>query len=635
MTSIERAAGVWRTRRERSRFWAARYEIFHEKCQQKRVASKTPARQDVESMSTQTYPSRALLARVVRCAQEPWKLSSLGICLAVSGCTGLSDGSSEDQAGQASVAGAATSVPPSGGGIGSGKGEGGSSTTESAPGPRTLPHLTVAQYRNAVQRSFGAGVVVPELESDNNPDFYAVIGAAREPVSETGVSMFWDAAQNIAQQVAGDEAMRSTLLPCPTAPSVDEGCIESFLDLNGQRLFRRPLSSEERAQYLALFKETAEGDPWQGLRFALTALLASPAFLYREERTVPDSAVPGGHRFDDYALASRLSFLTNNDGPDDTLLQLASQGALSDAAKLAEQLERLYTPAIGLGLNQFFSEYLELASAGLLDFPASASAKDKAIAAAMRGEVLALAGDAVKPGADFRQLFTTRNTYLNGPLAELYGVMGVVGNEVAAVTLPESSHRAGLLTTGAFLTAEGAQDRTKPTNRGFYVQVRLLCTRVPDPPDNVPQLDDAGDPVATSVREVLELHRSQPSCAGCHSLMDPIGVGMEDFDQFGRYRTAYADGSPVDASSEWNGTRIVGAAELGARLAEDPKVAECVARQLFRYAMARREAETGETAVIQQLSQAFTQGYEFKQLVSALVASDSFRYAGDDAKVEP
>jgi len=590
-------------------------------------------------MTGQAHRTRALPMLALAQAPALWRLGGPGVCFALLGCTGLLDSNPSGHVGAAS-AGTATSLPSGSGGVGSGTAEGGSATggspaAASTPGPRTLPHLTVVQYRNAVQRVLGASVVVPELESDNNPDFYSVIGAAREPVSETGVSMFWEAAQSIAQQVTGSEALRAALLPCPAAPRVDESCIESFLNVTGQRLFRRPLSVEERAQYTSLFNDTAEGNLWQGLRFTLTALLASPGFLYREERTVPDGAVPGGHRFDDYALASRLSFLTNNDGPDDALLQLAAEGALADETKLAEQLDRLYVPAIGLGLTEFFSEYLELESAGLLDFPASNPAKDKAIAAGMRGEVRALAADAVKPGADFRQLFTTRNTYVNGPLAQLYGVAGVTENELAAVTLPESSHRGGLLTTGAFLTAEGAQDRTKPTNRGFYVQVRLLCTRVPDPPDNVPQLDDAGDPVATSVREVLELHRSQPSCAGCHSLMDPIGVGMEDFDQFGRYRTAYADGSPVDASSEWNGTPIVGAAELGARLAEDPKVAECVARQLFRYATARREIETGESVVIQQLSQAFTQGYEFKQLVSALVASDSFRYASDDAKVEP
>jgi hypothetical protein len=509
------------------------------------------------------------------------------------------------------------------------------STVASVPGPPTLPHLTNAQYHNAIRSSFGANVVVPELESDNMPDFYAVIGAAREPLSETAVSMYWEAAQSIAGQVTGREDLRTALSSCPAAPRIDETCIQSFLDGIGQRLFRRPLSAEERMRYTSLIGDTADGDLWQGLRFALTALLASPAFLYREERTLPDPAAPGGHRFDDYALASRLSFLTINDGPDDALLQLAARGALSDQATLTEQLERLYPGAMDQGLKQFFSEYLELESAGLLDFPDSSPARDQAIARGMRGEVLALAADAIQPGADFRQLFTTRSTYLNGPLAQLYGVADVTGDALTAVTLPDSSRRGGLLTTGAFLTAEGAQDRTKPTNRGFYVQVRLLCTRVPDPPDNVPQLDDAGDPVATSVRQVLELHRSQPSCAGCHALMDPIGVGMEDFDQFGRYRSAYADGSAVDASSEWKGTRVVGAAELGAQLANDPQVAECVARQLFRYVTARREIDAGEAGVIAQLTAAFTQGYDFKQLVSSLITSDSFRYASSAPQVTP
>ncbi|HVY26178.1 MAG TPA: DUF1588 domain-containing protein [Polyangiaceae bacterium] len=584
-------------------------------------------------------PGRCQLTPSARTAPALRKLSAVSACLALFGCTGLVDGPATDHFAEGSVAG----TPPmaaSGGGGGGGSTDptagGAGSMPASVPGPATLPHLTVSQYHNAIRRVFGAAVIIPELESDDKPDFYAVIGAAREPVSATGVSMFWAAAQSVASQVTQSEVLRAALLPCPAAPRVDEGCIASFLDVTGPRLFRRPLSDDERARYTALIQDTADGDLWQGLRFGLTAMLASPAFLYREERTVADGAVPGGRRFDDYALASRLSFLLINDGPDDELLQTAAKGTLREPQQLAQQLERLYATSVGVGLKQFFSEYLELDNAGLLDFPSSTPANDKLIAAGMRGEVLALARDAIAPGADFRRLFTTRSTYVNGPLAELYGLAGVTGSALAPVTLPESSHRGGLLTTGAFLTAEGAQDRTKPTNRGFYVQVRLMCTRVPDPPDNVPQLDAAGDPVATSVRQVLELHRSQPSCAACHALMDPIGVGMEDFDQFGRYRTAYADGSSVDATSEWNGVPVVGAAALGAELGSDPKVADCVARQLFRYATARRETDAGEGAVIQQLSQAFTQGgYEFKRLVSALIASDSFRYAGSDQEVSP
>lgn len=495
-----------------------------------------------------------------------------------------------------------------------------------APGPATLPHLTVKQYQNAVRRVFGSSVVIPELEVDNRPEFYAVIGAARQPLTETSISLFWEASKSIAQQVTTEPLLREKLISCPAAPSVDAACIAAFLSGTVVKLLRRPLSEEETEQYTELISSTARGNLWRGLRFGLTALLSSPAFLYRHERTHATSDVPDSVKFDDYALASRLSFLLLNEGPDEELLNRAAAGELADPSQLAAQVGRLYPAATTSGLSEFFHEYLELDAAGLLDFEGDV---DEELGAAMREEVILLARDAIAPGADFRRLFTTRETYLNGPLAQLYGVAGPTGNELAPFTLTAGGRRAGLLTTGAFLTAEGAEDRTKPTNRGLYVQFRLMCTQIPDPPEDIPKLEDTGvDPVATSVRAVLELHQREPRCAACHALVDPIGIGMEDFDQFGRYRTTYPDGSLVDARSEWNGVPFSGAAELGELLGNDPRVAVCMTKQLFRYATARLETADGEAPLVEALTNRFADsGYSFRELVGALVSSASFRYA--------
>ena len=505
------------------------------------------------------------------------------------------------------------------------------------PGAATLPRLTVEQYHNAITRLFGPGITVPTLQTDDRPSFYAVIGGATQPLTETGVSLFWEAGKSIAEQVAADAALRTTLMPCATEPAVDDGCIAGFLRTTAPRIVRRPLSAEEAARYATVIRDSADGNLWQGFRFGLTALLSSPAFLYRHERTIEESDAPGGRAYDDYALASRLSFLLVNDGPDDELLQSATDGKLRDPDVLAAHLDRLYPAALTTGFRTFFEEYLDLEAAGQLDFEGSNPAQDRALATAMREEVLHLAADATAPGADFRQLFTTRTTYLNAPLAALYGIDGVVGNELVKVTMPESARRRGLLTTGAFMTADAAQDRTKPTNRGLYVQFRLMCTAIPDPPDNIPPLEDTGaDPTATSVRAVLELHRSDPSCAACHNAVDPIGIGMEDFDQFGRYRSTYKDGSPVDSKSEWNGTPFDGAAELGALLAEDARVSTCMTKQLFRYAHARLESPVGELPLISKLASQFVDsGYEFKTLLQALISSESFLYASPEAESTP
>lgn len=562
-----------------------------------------------------------------KCNRFPARASTvlvLGFQL-VLGCS--ASGNADDSARGVAQGGAEGSQGGSGTLAGSAAiaGTAGAQTQTVAPGPATLPHLTVKQYQNAIARIFGSSVTIPELQADNRPEFYSVIGAARQPLNDTSVSLFWEASKSVAQQVTA-EPLRERVVTCPSAPEVDDACVTKFLEGTAAKLLRRPLSVEEVAQYTTLIKSTARGNLWRGLRYGLTALLSSPAFLYRHERTLDTSDLPDVGKFDDYALASRLSFLLTNDGPDEELLSKAAAGALTNPVDLSAQLERLYPAAVSTGLSELFYEYLELEAAGLLDFEGEA---DEELGVAMREEVMRLARDAIAPGADFRRLFTTRDTYLNGPLAALYGLAGPTGNELAPFTLPAEGKRAGLLTTGAFLTAEGAEDRTKPTNRGLYVQFRLMCTQIPDPPANIPTLEATGaDPVATSVRAALELHQREPSCAACHSLVDPIGIGMEDFDQFGRYRTHYADGSVVDASSAWNGVPFTGAAALGTLLASDPRVAECVTKQLFRYATARVETADGEGPLIDQLKQRFADsGYSFKTLVGALVASESFRYA--------
>lgn len=544
-------------------------------------------------------------------------------CQLALGCTGMLNSDERPLGPTAQGGSAAGGAPATTAGTGP---NGGATTASTMPGPATLPHLTVKQYRNAIARSFGAEVVVPELEADNRPDFYAVIGAARQPLSETSVSLFWEASKSIAQQVTSDPKLRERLVSCPAAPAADEDCISRFLVGTASKLLRRPLSAEENGRYSELIRATARGSLWRGLRFGLTALLSSPAFLYRHEQMRAASDLPDLDQLDDYALASRLSFLLLNDGPDDELLARAADGKLRDPSQLSVEVDRLYPTAMAAGLKELFYEYLELDAAGRLDFEGDADAE---LGAAMREEVLLLTRDAIAPGADFRRLFSTRETHLNEPLAKLYGVSGPLGNELVPFILPADGKRAGLLTTGAFLTAEGAEDRTKPTNRGLYVQFRLMCTQIPDPPADIPKLEDSGvDPVATSVRAALELHQRDPSCAACHSLVDPIGIGMEDFDQFGRYRATYSDGSAVDASSAWNGVPFSGAAALGALLASDPRVADCMTRQLFRYATARIEAPDGEASLIEALKTHFTEsGYSFQELVRALVTSESFRYA--------
>ncbi len=503
------------------------------------------------------------------------------------------------------------------------------------PGATTTPRLTAAQYQAATRRLFGSTIQLPVLPTDSNPDLFAVIGAARESLSEPGVELWWNAAQDIAGQVAASASVRDAIFPCASSGAEDP-CIASFLDQTGRRLFRRPLTEQERGRYTALWHKTSGGDRWQGLRYTLTAMLASPDFLYRHEYTTGTPDATGFEPLESYSLASRLAFLALNDGPDDELLDAAARGELNGTVTLAPQVDRLLALATTHGLPQFFSEYLGLNNSGHLDFPNSSGVQDVALGVAMHDEALAFVSDAIQPGADFRQLFTTQKTHLVPPLAALYGVTAPLGPEGAPYTFAEGDHRSGFLTSGAFLTFEGQEDRTKPTVRGLFVQDRFRCQPLGDQPDDVPAIDLSGDAAATSVRQVLEVHRRDLACASCHDVMDPTGLSLEYFDQFSRYRTAYPDGASVEAKADFVGSTatgdlltvpIDGAKALGQALSQDSEVPKCVTKQIYRYVTARSPT-TAEVVYLDSLGlQSASQGFQFQNLIRTMLMSDALRHA--------
>jgi hypothetical protein len=251
----------------------------------------------------------------------------------------------------------------------------------------------------------------------------------------------------------------------------------------------------------------------------------------------------------------------------------------------------------------------------------------------MRKEVLEIVNRiALRESGDMRTLFNTRATAVNQELAALYGLSPKFSAQLVPATLDESGPRAGILTTGALLTLNNRPNRTSPTIRGLFVRQRLLCGTVPPPPPGIPPIaeEDSGPP--KTIREKLEKHRASPACAGCHRSMDPLGLGMEDFDQYGRYRTRYDAGQPVDSSGDVDGVAFSGAKQLGQLLAEDPRVTACLVKQLYRYGSARLEAES-EAATLKEIDDQFAaQGYQLRPLLLQLVSSEGFRYTVEASK---
>ncbi|MDB4983383.1 MAG: Cellulose-binding domain protein [Myxococcales bacterium] len=504
------------------------------------------------------------------------------------------------------------------------------------PGASSLRRLTVAQYRNSVRDLLGAAITVPsDLESDTALDGFASIGAARVPLSAIATEQFETSALALAHQALSSTATRVAFVGCTPAGTTDDVCARAFVTRFGRRAWRRELAADEVTRYatVATSASTMLKDFWGGLEYGLAGLLESPHFLYREELGVADPADATRRLFTGYELGSRLSFLVVNSTPDDALLDAAKAGKLGTPAGLGAEAQRLLAlPAAHDALGNFFTELYQLDD--LDSLPQSAMAFPQltpTLGASMRGETLHVLDDLVFGGAqDFRGLFDTTTTYANAELAKVYGLPGITGTALQKVTLPANGPRAGFLGQASFLARGSHADSGSPTRRGKFIREVLLCTAVPSAPPDVNTTFPVDVPGAapTTTRQKLEKHRTAgSSCAVCHSVMDPIGLGLENFDGIGAYRTMEA-GQAIDASGSLDGAAFTDARGLAAALKNHPNLASCVARGLLRYTIAHIET-TGEQPVVDALAQQFVHdGYQFKSLIASVVASASFRYTG-------
>jgi hypothetical protein len=505
-----------------------------------------------------------------------------------------------------------------------------------APAASTLRRLTVAQYRNSVRDLLGAAVTPPsDLEPDTALDGFASIGAARVSLSSTAVEQFETAALALSHQALADAKTRASLVTCTPAGAADDACARQFVTSFGRRAWRRDLTTDEVTRYAGI-ATNASGvlkDFWAGLEYALAGLLQSPHFLYREELGTTDPAEATRRVFTGYELASRLSFFIWNSTPDDKLLDAAKAGKLATVEGLGAEAQRLFdSPRSHDATGSFFTELLRLGELDdLPQLPAAYPQVSATLGASMRGETLRGLDDLVFAGDnDFRQLFDANTTYVNAELAKLYGLPAPAGTDFVKTALPDGSPRAGLLGQASFLALNAHADSSSPTRRGKFIREVLLCQSIPPPPPNVDTTFPVDVPGAapTTTRQKLEKHRTLgASCTTCHKAMDPIGLGLENFDGIGAYRTKEA-GQTIDASGDLDGATFTDARGLGAALKSNPDVGSCLARGVLRYATGHIEVD-GEESVVNAVSQQFaTDGYRFRSLLFSVVISAGFRYAG-------
>jgi hypothetical protein len=437
-----------------------------------------------------------------------------------------------------------------------------------------------------------------------------------------------------AAEGAGARALANlgSLLPCPIE-TADDACINTFIDDFGTRAFRRPLGDDDRADLRAAYDAgAAEGDARTGISSLIEVALQSPEYLYRVEvdRTTAPASGPTVVPVSSWELASRLSYLFWGTMPDAALFAAAQAGELATSAGVRAQAERLLAdPRARVTFARFYEEFLELDQLDDLEKdPSIYPTFEPSIRTAFRGETLTFIDSVVWDGdARLSTLLTAPYTFVNGKLAAFYGMAPVDGTTFRRVDV-DPARRGGLLTQGAFLATRAKFDQTSPVLRGKFVRERLFCTTPDPPPANLAIRAPDLDPRLTT-RQRYAQHSSDPFCAGCHHLMDPIGLGFEPFDGVGVWRDTES-GQPVDGSGVLTETDVDGTfngvRDLERRLAGSPDVERCTTNQWFRFTQGRADT-AADACSLDILGQSFhASGGDLRKLLVALTQSDAFRY---------
>jgi hypothetical protein len=348
----------------------------------------------------------------------------------------------------------------------------------------------------------------------------------------------------------GAAPSREKIFVCrPVLTREDEACAKEIISSLAHRAYRRPVEAADLSNLLALYRQGAQrGGFDSGIRLVLQKILVSPDFLFRIERDPKDAAQGSVHRVSDVELASRLSFFLWSSIPDDELLATAERGGLSDASVLEREVKRMLTDPRSQSLvKNFAGQWLFLRNIDRVQpDPAAFPNFDENLRDAMRRETELLVESTLSEDMSVASLLDTDYTFVNERLANHYGIEGIYGSEFRRVPISDPK-RKGLLGQASILTVTSYPNRTAPTIRGKWVLEQLLGTPPPPPPANVPSLKEDAADHAVTMRQRMELHRSNPACAVCHRLMDPIGFSLENFDGLGRWRDSAGPG-PIDAS---------------------------------------------------------------------------------------
>jgi hypothetical protein len=494
--------------------------------------------------------------------------------------------------------------------------------------PRVMRRLTHAQYNNTVRDLLGdqTGPAAQFPQED-------FVNGFKNQVEAQGMPALLAEAYGAAAERLARNAFRggdpNRLVPCRPAEAT---CAERFVRSFGQKAFRRPLLPEEKTRYTALFSAELRRtkDFFAAAQLTVEAFLQSPHFLFRVETGRPEMR--------SNEAASRLSYSLWDSMPDEELFRAAATGALDVEAQARRMLDN---PKAQQPVNEFVSQWLRFdrvlnSVKDRRQFPLFNSE----LAISMTEETRRFIADAIWNDRNFMDIFSGEYTFLTSDLAAVYK-LPPPATEFAKVSLPPESERAGIIGQAAFLALTSKPGETSPTARGLFVREAFLCQHVPDPPPGA----SANLPVVTEAkpmtnRERLAEHLSNPSCASCHNLIDPIGFGFEKFDAIGqrreklrltffatrqeRNKPATSTELPLDTSGSISGipnSEFSSPRQLGKVLAGSEQCQECVVKQFFRFTYGRHEEPADRPLIKETLARFRDSQFRFKQLMISLVTA--------------
>jgi hypothetical protein len=572
-----------------------------------------------------------------------WRRVAVGFALTASlvGCKGAvgGDPGASTGAGTGNAPGSGTGTG-SGGSTGTGTGAGGTGTgtgTAGASGPldigiTTAIRLNNTQYNNTVHDLLGTSLTpASKFPADETSLGFDTIGGTLLDQPERQQAYLAASSDLINELFArpATDATYKSLISCDYTTGA--ACQKTILAAFAAKAWRRPVVDAEIMPYTAL--AAGATTPKDGMIAAMRAVLMSANFLYRLEHDPdPNATAAAPHRLNAYELATRLSYFVWASMPDATLTADAAAGTILQDAGLKTEIERMLNdPTHQRALaNTFGAEWLDLGAVqSVTPDPTMFPAFNANIQAAMQEETERFILDYISNGKTIPQMLSADFTWVNSTLAAYYGLPAVTGTAYVRVPVASANRTGGLLTLGSFLTGVSNPTRTSPTKRGLYVLDRLLCSAPPPPPAgvNLSAIDTSNSNMP--IRQRLAAHQAVGAgCAACHATMDSIGLGLENFDAVGRYRTSDSFGT-IDASGKLPGptggeVNFDGVSQLAPILAADPRFVPCVMRKMLTFSIGRDFS--ADTALVAQLTQLAGGGAaNLRGALETVMMSDAFR----------